>query len=449
MSSNRNSGETLSDEKIDDIVNRMAAKKPKRESDEINYDDVEFDKLDQATKKSYADLFSGLPDVYKIIGAKQDEPQESVNKKCAEKLRKYQPDRHSELVKKYPKDERPRELKKLNMQYSLIRDACSVLRDPAKRKYYDLQRKTVKSKNFVAQKTSFEEFVKLQDAAVNDQTKAIAKTNFDMSFLELDKKHGFDRKKFEEDPLTVEETSRRYEDLQMGRDSELIEIELKQKDMFDGKAFSEADFNKNWAKMKKREAKKNGRSNDDKSLMVWEGISASNDYGIGGSTDFVSVDNYEDLYSGNNHEKSSMFASRLDSGSESDSNSESDFNSDDEDFKYDRFDEHNKNKESTMLDFDAMMKRRQLEDDAYDKREMKDRNAWKSVFDNPMNISAGMGDILGGKDFKQLDGIKKKKTIGKEYAEVYQQLVYEGESDDEKLKVEKPKRTSRNKKSNK
>ena len=86
-------------------------------------------------------------------------------------MKKYQPDRHSELVKKYPENERPRELKKLGMHYSLIRDAASTLKDPKKRKYYDLQKKTVRSKNFAVQKESFEEFRDLQDSKVNDNSK--------------------------------------------------------------------------------------------------------------------------------------------------------------------------------------------------------------------------------------------------------------------------------------
>lgn len=427
------------DEKIDDIVNRMAKKKTseKKQTDDINYDDVEFDKLDDSTRKSYADLFQGLPDVYKIIGAKSEDSQITINKKCAEKLKKYQPDRHSELVKKYPEDERPKQLKKLNIQYSLIRDACTVLRDTKKRKYYDLQKNTIQNKNFISTKNNFEEFKKLQESKINEKTRKLAKNNFELAFLDLDKKHGFDRNEFNEAALTTEETNRRYEDLQFARTQE--EIEYAPRDKFEGKAFSQGEFNKNWAKYVKKEKKRKGELGGDDSLMVWEGISASNDYGTAGGTDYVGIDNYEDLYMDKNHNSSSKFASRLDSDSEMGSDLGSDVSEDD--LEFDIHDAHDKNKDLTMNKYDEMLQRREQENDDYDRRELHDKKAWKSVYDNPMNISAGMGDILGRKDFKQIEGPRKTKTIGKEYADVYKQLIHE----DEELIKEKKKPLTKSK----
>ena len=103
-----------------------------------------------------------------------------------------------------------------------------------------------------------------------------------------------------------------------------------------------------------------------------------------------------------------MFASKLDSCSESGSfgsDTESDIG------EYDQFDEHNKNQESTRSRYEEMMNSRKIEDEAYDKRELTDKESWKSVYDNPMNISSTMGDIMGGKDFKQLEGPRRKKMI--------------------------------------
>lgn len=438
----RNGDKDISDEllrngKIDDILNRMSkskSKKQEKESEEINYDDVEFDKLDDKTRRAYTDLFQGLPDVYKIVGAKENESQESINKKCVEKLKKYQPDRHSELVKKYPDDERKRELKKLAMQYDLIRQASDILRNPKKRKYYDLQKKTVQSKNFVAQKESFEEYKKLQDSKINEHTRKLAQNDFDLHFLELDKQRGLDREKLKERPLNTDETNRRYEDLQLSRDQDLIEYVPD--NAFEGRAFSSDEFNKNWAMYKKREEKKRGNKGGDRSLLKWDGIAAANDFGMSGGSDYISIDNYEDIFADDNFNDSSMFASRLDdsdNGGFSDSGSE--FS--DTDLNYDKFDDHDKNKEQTMMSFEERLKQREIEDKEYDNRELKDKKSWKSVFENPMNISSTMGDIIAGKDLRHLEGQKQTKTIGREYASVYKQLVYDDDENDEQKKSSK------------
>lgn len=437
----------LRDEKLDDIINRMSKSKSstsnkKKETEEINYDDVEFDQLDEKTKKAYSDLFQGMIDVYKIIGVKDTDTQETINKKCAEKLKKYRPDNHSELVKKYPEDEQPRELKRLGHQYTMIRDACSILRDPKKKKYYDLQKKTVHSKDFFSAKDSFDTFRKLQDSKVNDKTKKLAESNFKLQSLDLDKKHGFDRNLFNQDKLTTEETNRRYDDLDFARESERIEIELAQKDMFDGKPFDPESFHKAFAKQARREEKRNAKKgNGDRSLMKWEGISASNDVGLSGNSNYISIDNYEDLYAENNFGESSNWASKLNSSSESgsESSSESDFDDDKfQDERYDkyRFDGHSKGKEATMSRFEDMMNRRNQEDKDYDNRKYEDRNTWKSVFENPMNISSAMGDIVIGDNMEQLEGQSRTKMIAKDRADVYKQILFD-ESDDEKPKRSK------------
>lgn len=429
----------LRDEKIDDIINRMSkSSNKKKDTEEINYDDVEFDQLDEKTKKAYSDLFQGMIDVYKVIGVKETDSQETINKKCGEKLKKYRPDNHSELVKKYPEDERPRELKRLGHHYNIIRDACSILKDAKKKKYYDLQKKTIKSKDFLSAKDSFETFRKLQDSKVNEKTKKLAENNFKLQSLELDKKHKFDRNLFNQDKLTAEETNRRYDDMEFARDSERIEIEIAQKDMFDGKSFDPESFHREFAKQARKEEKKRGKGgNGDRSLLKWEGISAANDSGLSGNGNYISIDNYEDLYADNNYGESSNWASHLGESSESNGDSQSeDSGTDFEDSKYDRYkyDGHDKGKEATMSRFEEMMTRRNQEDKNYDERKYEDRKTWKSTFENPMNISSTMGDTLIGDNLEQLEGPSRNKMIGRERADVYKQILY-GDSDDDNKKV--------------
>lgn len=425
----------LRDEKIDDIINRMSksSSKPNTEnksdkfnkSEEINYDDVEFDQLDEKTKKAYGDLFRGMIDVYKVIGVKETDTQETINKKCAEKLKKYRPDNHSELVKKYPEEERQKELKKLNHQYTIIRDACSILRDSKKKKYYDLQKKTIKSKDFFSTKDSFETFKKLQDSKVNEKTKKIAENNFKLQGLELDKKHNFDRNLFNQDKLTVEETNRRYDDLDFARESERIEIEMAQKDMFEGRAFDPESFHRAFAKQAKKEEKRKG-GNGDRSLIKWDGVAASNDVGLSGNSNYISIDNYDNLYADDNFGDSSLWASKLDSSSESGSESDTDL-SDFENEKYDKYkyNNHDKGKETTMLRFDEMMSRRDQENEDYKNRKYEDKKSWKSVFENPMNISSSMGEMVMNSNMEQLEGPSRTTMIGRDHAEYYKQLLFD------------------------
>jgi hypothetical protein len=432
------------DDKIQDILNRMSKSKQSNTNDiniekeklhkdknSIHYDDVEFDKLEENDRKALKDLFTGLPDIYKITGTSPEDSQNTINKKCAEKLKMFHPDRHSELVKKYPEEQRSKELKKLDIQFKLLRDADSILRDPSKRKYYDLQKKTTNSKNFVAQKESFDDFIRLQKSKMTEQSEAIAKNDHTMAFLAMDQKHGFDRKKFEDEignKLTKEDTDRRYSDLIDGRDQDIVEFAPKNR--FENRPYTNEDFNKMFIKHKLKDEKKNGKLGGDKSIIAWEGISAANDVGMEGATDFVSIDNnYEDLYTDKNFNGSSLYSSKLDSDTESIESNSSDFDMGDD--IEDEYNLHNFNKEKTMSKYEEMMNKRQMEDLSYDNRKLHDKDSWKSVLDNPFSISASMGTIVGEKDFSRLDGPRQTKSINKDYADVYKSLVYE--NNDEQL----------------
>ena len=144
----------MSDDKINELIDKIAnsSKKKKQNDKNINYDDVDFEDLDNKTKKVYTDLFTGMPDLYKLINALPTDSQEIIKKKCTEKMAKYHPDKIAPLLIKVPIEKREIEKKKLMSQYKLIKEAYTTLRDPEKRKYYDLQKKTIDSKNFVKQK---------------------------------------------------------------------------------------------------------------------------------------------------------------------------------------------------------------------------------------------------------------------------------------------------------
>ena len=182
--------------------------------------------------------------------------------------------------------------------------------------------------------------------------------------------------------------------------------------------FNPSTFHKEWEKQKRKEDKRSKNSNNDRSIVTWGGVSAANDVGIDGSTDYISATgDYGDLYVEN--KKGSLFAQKLDSGSDT----EEEYSGSSEDIDVSYVTGHNTNKGSVMDKFKDYEQSRKLEDDLYEKRGFNDEHAWKSVMDNPMNISSQM-DTIVGKDVKQIDGFKKKKHIDKDYAEAYKQLIY-------------------------
>ena len=421
----------MSDDKLDELINKIAKGSKKNDTkdkhDKINYDDVEFGDLDVKTKKVYTDLFTGMPDFYKLIGVSIDDPIDIIKKKCTEKLAKYHPDKIAPMLSKISPDKREGEKKKIALQYQLIKQAYSTLRDPEKKKYYDLQRKTIDSKNFFKQKDSFEDFKKLQDSEINETTKKNSDNSFKLKMLELDERHGFNRKDLDEKPISSKKASKKMGDLLMEREQQ--DIEYQPKDLFTGgKSFNLTDFNKQWDKMKKMEDRKGKKTTGtDSSLVQWDGVSAANDMGLGGATDYVSIDNnYEDLYTKDNF--NTGFATRLDSDSENSEFNLSDISDDGIDTSY--VTNHNKDKGDIMKKFDEYQNFRIKEDTEYDNREFNDNKVWKNVLENPFNVSAQMGNIIGGDTLKQLDGPRRKKKIGKDLADAYKQLIYENNKND-------------------
>jgi curved DNA-binding protein CbpA len=420
----------LSDETIDELVGKIykgakKSSKTERKHTEVNIDEVDFEKLKGDDRKAHVDLFSGMIDVYGLIGVKEDDPQDYVKKKCNEKLAKYHPSKMNAMLVKVPASEREEEREKLMEQYNLIKQAYNILRDPEKREYYDLQKKTMESKNFVKQKSSFEEYIKLQESEINETSRKNAENAFKIGFLDMDKKHGFKRNELDDEPLTTEDFNKKMQDMELSRKALDDELSTKQRNMFEGRTFNPVEFNKAWEKKKRHDEKRKGKGNSDTSLTLWDGLTASNDFGVGGTSDYVGLDSdYGDLYSKNNY-NTSQYASILDDISENGDNMS--VNSDDIDVSY--VTGHNKDNSDVNKRFDEYMKARERDDEYYNAREFGDTNAWRSVYDNPMNISSSMGTMVG-KEVKTLDTRNKKNnSINKSTIDAYKQLMLEREKD--------------------
>lgn len=411
---------------IDDLVNRIAMGTKKNSSQsnkeksatDINYEDVDFSELDNESKKVYSDLFKNMIDVYAIMGATPNESQESINKKCNMMLSKYHPDKIGHLLEKFPPEKRSAQKKKYDSQYKLVRQAYSILKDEKKRKYYDLTKKNEDSINFTKQKKSFEEFIKLQESEISDQSKESAKNKFKLESLAFDKKHGINRDAQNSDPISKSEMDRKLQDLQQSRDFD--EIEYAPKNMFKGKNFNSTEFNRQWEiRQKKIDNKKS--TPDDRSIIQWEGVSAANDTGLGGSSEFMSVNtDYSDLYVDNT--AGSNYANKLGSDDEFSDGSETDDNSDNINVSYTT--DHNKNNDDIEAKFKEYERSRQKDNEMFETREFNDKNAWKSVMENPMNISSQMGELVGS-DTKMIEGIGKTvKKVDANMIDAYKQLIF-------------------------
>lgn len=423
----------MSKDNLDDILDTIAqGSKRSKSSKSPNQDNVDPETFDSSkdsskdpnTKKAYSDLSNGDIDYYKIIGASPEDSQDEIRRKCNRKVAKYHPDKVNLLLVKVPEEERAKEKKRLDMQYKLIRQAYSVLKDVNKRKWYDLQRKSIKSSSLTHQKQSFSDFIKLQTSEISESTKEQAQTNFKMASLELDRKHGFNRNELNEPKMSKHETEKKLSDLIIVRD--MIDIECTKKNMFEGRSFDQTEFNKQWEKMNKKEKKK---GTSDQSIIKWSGVSASNDFGLVGSSDFVSVENnYDNLYSTQKPE-SCEFGTVFSSSSEEEFN----FSSDTEDTDKDEgIEKHNYDKDDVMAKYNEIMNDRMINPNQPNcGGVMNDRmiipTNCGSIMDGPMNISSQMNSMIG-EDYKIAQSMpRNKKHVDKEMVEAYKHLVYEND----------------------
>ena len=327
------------------------------------------------------------------------------------------------------------EINRNNSRLSLIRESKKILCDSVSRKVYDMQRKTIKGSSHKNLKNNFEEFIKLQQSEITEKSRENAKNTFKMLNDEMDKKHSLNRELLEKKPVDVKDATRLYNDIIQQRDDEYIDLMPKNK--FQNKEFNNIEFNKLW-EMNKKKNKKNDDENKD--LMLWEGVYALNDTGFVGDTNFVKLDDMDNLY---NEGKKYSNMINVDDITMSNSEDESSVDMDSIDVSY--VTDHNKNKLTENNDkYLKALKERKEFDINQASLETFD-NYWKSVKDNPMNISSQMDKIIGGFDHKQLEFNMRDKYIDKNELDAYKSLVYEEDKEDKDInKIFKKKHKHRN-----
>jgi curved DNA-binding protein CbpA len=388
---------TLSD---DELFEKMRGKSNNKnnkniEENEIN-DNTELNKI---KKLGY--------DYYKILGVSPNTEISEIKRKYRHKIADYHPDKLRFLSdsKKKLKTE----------QFQLIRLAGEVLTNPEKKKIYDLQSKTLKSKDFLNQKSSFDEFLELQKTELTDDKKRTAELEFKKNKEKMNLIRGFNPADL--DLKYDSNTSKKlFQDLQAQRDME--EFELAQKNIFEGRSFNPSEFNKMFEKNKKKEDKKL-KVKQAKGEMVKfdDSFTAFNDTGVG---NFISVnDDYGELF-GKDDFKASTHFSKTKLENIDDDISISSISDDEIEDTY-----NNHKVKITNDEIERFTRMRDMETNKYDKLNL---NEFKSVMDDEFGISKQFGTIIGN------DITQKPSQITSHMVDVYKKLItYSSDEDDDEV----------------
>jgi len=374
--------------------------KQKKNNDNVSQDSKDDTNVRKIEKNGF--------DYYKILGVDKDTNINDIKKKYRKLLAKYHPDKYKEYSEK---DRKTKE-----KQYQLVQIAGKVLTDESAKKVYDLEQKTIKSKDFSTQKNSFEEFIKLQEAGMTDDTKKRAQLDFESESNKLNKLRGFDPDKMK-DKIDKKDLDRHIGDLRAQRDTDMIEIS--QKNIFEGRQFNPLEFNKLFEKDKKKQEKKQKKKQESGELSkLGDEFTAFNDNGLG---NFISVDdNYGELFGSDNFRENSLY------GKMKEDFSVSDISSDDEEYKND-YDNHNTNRDtkSTNDMYANMMRDRDLFDN-----NLKDTKTagYKDVMEDQFGISRQFGRMLGNDITQKI----KPQKIDSDMVKVYNKMIgFDSDSTDE------------------
>ena len=349
-------------------------------------------------------------DYYAILGISNgaNTSQKEIKIAYQKKLREYHPDRVSPT-------------KENKIKFKLIREAGDVLNNELRRKAYDVQNKmdTDHSTNYNSQKQAFDDFIKLQQNNISEESKHIAKLNFEKSKKELDIKHGFNID--EQKAMDVDEFQRRIEDSQYQREQE--DLNINHYNPFEGRDFDPATFNKLFERQqrKQKHKKKSNKSSE---------LANVNDNDISPFTDQLDADfgsaaladNYQNLYDDTQYKgESSRFGGYDDDYSIDDSDISIDSIDSNDDTYYDKHREG-----ATEQDLNSALERMKLERDNQDSffQNMTDGN-YKSVIDDKYGISKDFGFIIGTDKFghQKFGASKNKSDIKKKTLEIYKELT--------------------------
>lgn len=376
----------------------------------MNVDDNElFEKMTGSDKKEKSEKLENEKlkiekfgfDYYKILSVDKDTNINDIKKKYRKLLAKYHPDKYKNL------SEKERNVKE--KQFQLIQMAGKVLTDEDSKKMYDLEQKTIKNKSFINQKSSFEEFIKLQESGISEEGKKRAQLDFEKEMIKINKMRGFDPSKMDE-KLDKNALSREIDNIKAQRDADLIELE--QKNLFEGRSFNPSEFNKLFEKNKKKKEKAERKKKEKGELIKYgEEFTAFNDNGI---ENFISVDaDYSELFGSDKFRENTMF-SNINNEENYDVSDLSDVDSDYDDSYL------NHNADRDMSKTEDKLKQMMLEREMFDNTLKDVKTAgYKDVMNDQFGISRQFGKMIG-KDITQKNKIKKLDT---DMIKIYNRMI--------------------------
>jgi curved DNA-binding protein CbpA len=382
----------------------------------MNTDDNElFEKMTGSDKKEKNDRLKiekfGF-DYYKILGIDKDTNINDIKKQYRKLLAKYHPDKYKNL------SDKERVMKE--KQFQLVQTAGKVLTDEDTKKMYDLEQKTIKSKSFINQKNSFEEFIKLQESGISEEGKKRAQIDFESEMQKINKARGFDPNKMDE-KLDKNALSREIDNITAQRDADLIE--LKQRNLFEGKTFNPNEFNKLFEKNKKKQEKIEKKKKEKGEVVRFgEEFTAFNDNGL---ENFISVDaDYSELFGSDNFRENTFYSNIKKQDNFDVDVDVSDLSEVDSDYD-DSYDKHNADRDigKTEDKLKQMMLEREMFDTSL--KDIKTAN-YKDVMSDQFGISKQFGKILG----KDITSSYKPKKLDSDMIKIYNRMI-KNDSDSE------------------
>jgi len=334
-------------------------------------------------------------DYYAILGIKRDSSGIDIKRAYQKKLKKFHPDK-------------TKPTKENKLKYKLIREAGDILTNIQKRKAYDIQFKINKdNQNFLSQKESFNEFIRLQEKNMTDDDRKIAKLNFDKSIFHMNNQHGSD---IDMKPLSSLECNRRMEDIMLQREQE--EFDINQDNIFEGRNFNSSEFN-NIFENKKQKTKKS-----DGIVLYKDKIQAYNS----NDNEGVSLDDYNLLYSSDNYTGiNESYSNYNNSFLETDINNDNNSDSNSDDISIDSLDDNDYKISTNSLDTDIknIILERKIQDSKF--TNMTDVD-FGSALDDEYGISKQFGFMIGN-DRNGQQNINN--TLSKSNIKIYKELTQE------------------------
>ena len=384
----------MSNDYIDDfeLFNKMKERQTNKNSDEKEH---KKEKKNNDVKKIERNGF----DYYKILGLEKDALMTDIQRKYRKLLAKYHPDKYKDLPEK--------EKKSKELQYQLVQTAGKILTDEDARKMYDIEQKTIKNQDFKYQKNTFDDFIKMQEANITEETKLKAKLDFDIESSKLNKLRGFDPEKGKE-KIPKTELDRETDNLKTRRETDLIEVS--HKNLFEGRTFDPSEFNKFFEKDRKKQEKKLKKKQEDGEITKLDDkFTAFNDDGL---QNYVPIDiDYSDPFAEDNFKETNLF------GRLKENYSISDISTDDEEYK-DNYKSHNKDRD--IKNTDDMYARMMRDREEFDNNLKDTKTAgYKDVMEDQFGISRQFGKMLG----RDITVKNKPQKIDSDMVKVYNKMI--------------------------